>query len=177
MFNQVDEFVKISRLNPGDAVIVKKRFLGLLKHYVIYLGRSSNGKHLFIANMEPEVQILSQNQICEYLKYFDPKKIIPFKGSDEKRRLAIERALSYPQKYYHLLANNCEHFFNYIHKGRGYSSQTADLGYGLTISGILMIGNSLSSSQSKGGNGDIRLATGILLTGIGLYTVSVSKHD
>ncbi|OED34624.1 hypothetical protein AB832_07055 [Flavobacteriaceae bacterium (ex Bugula neritina AB1)] len=177
MYYQLDQFVRDCRLRPGDGIVVRKRFLGLLKHYVVYLGKE-RGRHLFIANMTQGVQILNSGQIAEFLQYMEPRRIIPFEGTERERRFAVQRAFTYPNsRNYRLLANNCEHYFNYIHNGKGYSGQTAAFGAGLAVSGIVMAANNASKTQEEDENADLKVAAGILLTGLGLFAIAASDHD
>lgn len=177
MYFQLDQFVRDNGLQPGDGIVVKKRFLGLLKHYVIYLG-NERGRHLFIANTTRGVQILNSGQISEFLQYMEPRRIIPFEGTPNERKRAVQRAFSFPNsRNYRLLANNCEHYFNYIQTGKGYSGQTAVFGAGLAVTGVVMAANNVSKTQEEDENAGLKVAAGILLAGLGLFALSASDHD
>ena len=177
MFNHLEQFVQGTGLRPGDGIVVKKRFLGLLKHYVIYLGKKGR-RHLFIANMTQGVQVLNSGQIGEFLRYMEPKKIIPFEGTDLERREAVKRAFSFPNRQnYNLLANNCEHFFNFTQSGRAYSKQTALFGTGLTVGGLVMAVNKASKNEEDDEYADLKVATGLLIAGLGLFTIGISEQD
>ena len=177
MYYHLDRFVKECELRPGDGIVVKKRFLGLLKHYVVYLGKD-RGRHLFIANMVGGVKILNSGQISEFLQYMEPRRIIRFEGNERERKQAVERALTYPNsRNYQLIANNCEHYFNYIQKGKGYSAQTATFGAGLALSGVVMAANNASKTEDEDENADLKVLAGILLTGLGLLAMAASDQD
>jgi hypothetical protein len=45
----IRNFIKEHGLQPGDAIIAKKRLLGVFDHFIVYMGKYS-GNYLFIAN-------------------------------------------------------------------------------------------------------------------------------
>ena len=164
-------------MQPGDGVRVKKKFLGLLHHYVIYLGIYQSG-HLFIANTESGVKILSEGQLREYLQYLEPREIKYFKGSRQQRELAVQRALQYPNRNsYRLLANNCEHFFNYVQKGVRYSRQAEVFGASLAATGTIMTVRNLLKDPEEDENADLKAIGGMLLAGLGLWAMSNANQD
>lgn len=177
MKNFITQFVRANNLRPGDGIVVRKRFLGLLKHYVIYLGQD-RGQHYFIANMMGGVTVLNSGQISDFMGYMDPTRIIPFEGTDYEREKAVRRALNYPDRSnYNLLANNCEHYFNYTQTGQSYSEQTAAFGAGLAAVGTAMTINNALKDEEEDEDAGLKAAAGLLLVGLGLWAVKAATRD
>ena len=82
----VTQFVEINSLKPGDAVVVKKDGIGLLDHYLIYLGEHI-GEHKFIANYLRGTRILSYGQLFNFSQEYSPSRIRRFVGNDIQRRV------------------------------------------------------------------------------------------
>lgn len=161
---KIDQFIKLNGVRKADAIIVRKKILGLLSHYVIYLGRESeyeqDGRsmykgwgydgHIFMANMGDGVHILREGHLNGYLKYLEPNKINRFQGNDWERAKAIERALMHQdEKSYNLILNNCEHFANFVQEGRRYSKQSQNAGLALGAILLLGLGAALFSGSSN----------------------------
>src|SRR5258708_1728151 len=124
----LEQFISQNNLRGGDAVVVKKNNIGLLDHYLIYLGHHY-GEHKFIANYLRGTRILTHTELYEYSTTFSPNRIRRFKGNSIQRDAAVQRALNRcDQNSYHLLLNNCEHFANYVQEGKSYSKQTTTFG-------------------------------------------------
>lgn len=177
MSTYIHRFIFENKLRPGDGVVVRKRFLGILKHYVIYLGKD-RGRHRFIANTDQGVQVFSEGQIGDFLQYMKPRMIIPFDGDTRERQRAINRALTYPNPdSYSLLANNCEHYFTYVHKGESYSRQAAVYGAGLAATGIVMTARNAVKSEEEDEYSGLKTIAGILLTGLGLVAMTSARGE
>lgn len=162
----VSQFVEINNLKPGDAVVVKKDGIGLLDHYLIYLGEHI-GEHKFIANYTRGTRILSYNQLFDFAREYSPRRIRRFLGNEVQRHAAVVRALSRrDQNSYHLLLNNCEHFANFTQKGKAYSQQTTTFGAGMTFTGLAVA----ASAKSDAGRG-----VGAAMTVLGLLTLMMDN--
>lgn len=117
----INDFVLSNNLQPADAVILHKKFMGMVDHFVIYLGNEEN-EPKFVANFTKGIKVLPNEEINEQLKKYVPKKIERYPGNDFHREEAVNRALSrLGEKAYGFFSNNCEHFKNWVHYGKQYS--------------------------------------------------------
>ena len=166
---RISEFVSMYNLRPADAVAVKKNSFGLLKHYLVYLGKDYWGEHIFMANYTKGTRILSRQEIMNFAIYIHPVKISRFVGGDQERELAIERAFELKdENSYNLILNNCEHFKNHLQIGEKYSDQTKAFGAGLAATGVI------TAATSKSNEGK---AAGIILAGLGLLTIFLDSTE
>lgn len=109
-----------AQLYPADVIVAKKRNgLGrILNHYVVYLGNET-----FIGNLQDGVKVLSESELSDLLLNYEPVRIKPFEGTYFQRKQAINRAYNRLNQKYNLLSFNCEHYANWVQKGKEYSSQ------------------------------------------------------
>lgn len=145
----LNEFVKMYGLKATDALVLRKRFIGMVDHYVLYMGQRAS-QPVFIANYKNGIKEISNEEIVDYLKTLEPIRIEKFEGSEQERNEAFNRALSrIGEKAYNYFSNNCEHFKNWVHFGDKYSSQVDKAGnVGLGVGGALALGG-LASKNSK----------------------------
>ena len=113
-----------SQLYPADVIVAKKRNgLGrILNHYVVYVGNET-----FIGNLQDGVKVLSESELSDLLVDYEPVRIKPFEGTDFQRNQAINRAYHKLGQKYSLLNFNCEHFANWVQKGKENSVQVSIL--------------------------------------------------
>jgi len=113
-----------SQLYPADVIVAKKRNgLGrILNHYVVYVGNET-----FIGNLQDGVKVLSESELYDLLIDYEPVRIKPFEGTDFQRNHAINRAYHKLGQKYSLLNFNCEHFANWVQKGKENSVQVSIL--------------------------------------------------
>jgi hypothetical protein len=113
-----------SQLYPADVIVAKKRNgLGrILNHYVVYVGNET-----FIGNLQNGVKVLSESELSDLLVDYEPVRIKPFEGTDFQRNQAISRAYHKLGQKYSLLNFNCEHFANWVQKGKENSVQVTIL--------------------------------------------------
>jgi uncharacterized protein YycO len=113
-----------SQLYPADVIVAKKRNgLGrILNHYVVYVGNET-----FIGNLQDGVKVLSESELSDLLVDYEPVRIKPFEGTDFQRNQAISRAYHKLGQKYSLLNFNCEHFANWVQKGKENSVQVTIL--------------------------------------------------
>jgi hypothetical protein len=164
----LNEFIKQNNLQPGDAVVAKKDNIGLLDHYLIYLGYHF-GEHKFIANYFNGTKILSYSSLYDFSTKYSPTRIRRFIGNDIQRNAAISRALSMrDQNSYHLILNNCEHYANYVQLGSPYSQQTTLFGTSMAVTGLAVA----ASSKSVAGKG-----VGAVMAILGLLTLMTEIKD
>ena len=137
--SQIQRFVRQNQLRPADAVIVKKRGLGILDHYVIYLGEYK-GTPQFIANYTKGVKIIPLRELQNFLSTYAPVKLNRFVGSEQQRKEAIRRAYQrLDEDAYHLILNNCEHYARYVQEGNPRSNQVRNWGLG-ALGGLALLG-------------------------------------
>lgn len=131
----IDKLQLKSQLYPADVIVAKKRNgLGkILNHYIVYVGKGT-----FIGNLQDGVKVLSESRLLELLKEYEPVKINRFSGNEFERNQALNRAHSRLGDKYSFLGFNCEHFANWVQKGKESSSQVT-IGFfavALVIGGI-----------------------------------------
>lgn len=113
-----------TQLYPADVIVAKKRNgLGrILNHYVVYVGNET-----FIGNLQEGVKVLSESELAGLLLDYEPVRIKTFEGTDFQRNQAINRAYHKLGQKYSLLNFNCEHFANWVQKGKENSVQVTIL--------------------------------------------------
>ncbi len=133
----INEFTQINNLRPADAILMRKKFFGMLDHYVIYLG-VINGRHTFVANYTKGVKIIPDHELTQFLKVLEPKSIDRFPGAEWQRPAAVQRAISrIGENKYTYLDNNCEHFKNWVHYGENKSKQAENFRAGVGAAAVL----------------------------------------
>lgn len=117
------DYILINNIKQVDAVILKKKFLGMVDHYAIFLG-FRNGNPVFVANYRDGVREVSDKELNSLLTILNPKAVEPFQGNEIERARALRRAMSrIGERAYDYFANNCEHFKNWVHNGEHRSEQ------------------------------------------------------
>ena len=164
----VNVFVTRFQIQPADAVVLNKKFFGMVDHFVIYLGIIEL-EHQFVANFVDGVKVIPATDINKWLVAYVPSKIERFPGPASKRSEALKRAFSMiGQRAYNYIANNCEHFKNFVHYGIASSSQVTKAGIALSMGGL---GLALIGSDRKNSSmawwGIIILVIGIIVTVLG----------
>lgn len=125
---KINELINYNNLRPTDAIILKKKFIGMADHYALFMGYRNN-EPLFIANYRDGVREVSAEDMQKYLQFLEPERIEYFEGNESERAEAINRAFSrLGERAYDYIANNCEHFKNWVHSGEHYSSQVNTAG-------------------------------------------------
>ncbi|CAA0180234.1 lecithin retinol acyltransferase family protein [Tenacibaculum maritimum] len=169
----INDFVLKNNLQPADAVVLHKKFMGMVDHFVIYIGDEQN-EPKFVANFNKGIKILPNTEINEQLKKYIPKKIERYPGDYFGREEAVNRALSrLGEKAYGLFSNNCEHFKNWVHFGTQYSKQVDVAGTTLTAMGGVITAGGVLSSNKKSRN----WGTAIFLLGIGLKFLAERSNN
>jgi len=164
----LNDFIHTNQLRPADAIVVKKDNIGLLDHYLIYMGRIGE-EHKFMANFIHGTKILKDWEINNFSMSFIPDRIRRFKGNQFQRETAVSRAWSRKdQASYHHIRNNCEHFANYAQYGTSYSKQTTVFGSGLALTGMA----TAATAKTQGGRN-----IGILMTVLGLLALATNNNN
>src|SRR5438309_93028 len=87
-------FVIQNNLQPADAILLRKKFMGMMDHFAIYLGRDMHtNQPLFAANYTNGVQVLKTEEVNTFLVKLVPEKIERFQGSKIQRQQAVDRAI------------------------------------------------------------------------------------
>lgn len=161
----VNDFINTNKIRPADAIVAKKVQVGLLKHYIIYLG-FIEGDHRFMANYMKGVQLISSIDLPKLLGTYGPVALNRFTGNELERTQALQRAWSRRgEQEYDLILNNCEHYMNFVHKGTAKSDQVNDFGTGLLVAGgTLAVGGAASKNDNT-------VIGGLVLAGLGLITL------
>jgi len=164
----INQFITTNGLQPADAIVLRKKFMGMVDHFAIYLGNNESNQPEFVANFTKGIQIIPQKEIEEQLTKYVPERVEKFNGNYIQRRSAIERAFSkIGENNYGLFSNNCEHFKNWVHLGREVSEQVDKFGNLLTIGGVFMTLEGFNRSDNKTRNWGIGLLTfGLILKGL-----------
>jgi hypothetical protein len=129
-----DYYKLLNNLKPIDVIVAKKRVgLGrILNHYIVYLG---NG--IFVGNLKGSVKQVTQSELYELLKVYEPVEVRPFTGTQLDERDAIFRVNEKLGQPYSFLGFNCEHFANWVQYGKETSSQVTN-GF-LVLAGLLTL--------------------------------------
>ena len=164
----IKSFVVQNGLRPADAIVLRKKFMGMFSHFAIYLGDDDFGNPKFSANFTKGVKLLPNREINEQIKVYKPERIERFKGNNYQRTSAIERACSrIGENAYDFLSNNCEHYKNWVHYGKEISDQVDNVGAGsLAIGTTMAIGGLLSENSRVRNQGIGLLLFGALLKGL-----------
>ena len=56
----IEQFIYNNNLKQADAIKLKKKIIGMVDHYVLFLGYN-NGKPVFIANYNKGIRVISCN--------------------------------------------------------------------------------------------------------------------
>jgi hypothetical protein len=162
-----EQFVIINNLQPGDAILLKKKFMGMLNHFAVYLGRDRyTNKPLFAANYTKGVEILEEGLVLQFLQTLEPEKIERFYGTNQERMEAVKRAIQMRGRPYDLITNNCEHYKNYVQRGERYSKQVDDFGKTAMVEGgLAAIAGAATNNNKAVGWGLFALALGAIAAG------------
>ncbi len=166
----VKAFIENNKLEQCDAVELTDP-LGL-KHYALMVDEQGCLKPRFIGNLSGGVQILSDQQIEEYVSKCEVTGIERFPGNKIQRRNAIIRALKrLGEKAYNIIFNNCETFKNWVLYGKATSKQVVAM---TTAAGLLGFG--LAFLGTQGGSKAIAKAGKIILIFLAVILVAAIVH-
>ncbi len=163
-----EHFVIINNLQPADAILLKKKFIGMFDHFAVYIGRDTfTNKPMFAANYTGGVKVLEEYEVNYFLQTLEPEKIDRFYGTATQRQSAIDRAFSQIGKTsYNLIFSNCEHYKNFVQFGQKYSAQVENAGKVAMIGGgIAAIAGAATGNNKAIGFGLFALALGAIALG------------
>jgi len=151
--NKAITLISENNLQPADAIVLRKKFIGMVDHYAIYLGSDEKNEPIFVANYTKGIKRISKNELNNFLRTLQPTHIEKFKGDANMRKSAIERAIKrLGEDSYHFFKNNCESFKNYVHFGVNKSVQAEDFNNvtgSLAIAGATVALGSLAMKNKK----------------------------
>ncbi len=162
----IDRFVVANNLRQGDAILLKKKIVGMFDHFAVYLGRDrKTNQPIFAANSMNGVSLIKADEANDFLQKLVPEKIERFKGSNEKRKQAVQRALSKQgERGYNLIFNNCEHYKNFVQYGKKHSKQVDYAGnVALIAGGAAVVGGLAAKNDNVAIAGLVGLALGAIL--------------
>jgi len=164
----VNTIIRKYNLKQADAIVLRKKILGMVDHYAIFIGYRGNVP-VFVANYKDGVQEVSKTEMKKILQTLQPTAIERFRGSEYERMLAIKRAMSrVGERAYNYITNNCEHFKNWVHTGKNRSEQVNKVGnVALTVAAGTAV-NAIVNKNPKSG----AIAVGLLLLGTFLKDVA-----
>jgi hypothetical protein len=148
----IEQIIIQNNLQPADVVVLKKKFFGMLDHFVVYLGRDSNTNlPVFAANYTKGTQYIWGKDVEIFLQDLEPERIERFVGTEHQRNQAINRALSkIGENNYNYFTNNCEHYKNFVQSGIPHSEQANNFGNGLAVvAGAMFFGALLEGIFGK----------------------------
>lgn len=168
------QFVNYNGLQPADAIVLRKKFMGMVDHFAIYLGKDELGTPKFVANFIKGINIIPDDEIEKQLQKYVPERIERFEGNEFERQSAIERAWSrIGEKAYGFFSNNCEHYKNWVHYGEQISEQVDKGGTVMAVGGTAMLVGGLLTSHKKTRN----WGAGLLALGIILKSLAERKEN
>jgi len=109
-------------LKPGDSVTVPKSAFNMVQHYAVYLGYDYEGTHWMIENVAGRGVVLTR-AVDFFTANPSVNKVVPFGGTNEERRLIVQKALYSVGQPYNLINYNCEHFATGLQTGKARSRQ------------------------------------------------------
>ena len=119
-------FAQRMGLQPADVIIAPKSKLGIVDHYLTYLGVNDYGQEIYIENdYRNGVQAVDGIYFANKNPFASVRK---FQGNETERYWAVKRAISLIGAKYDLRHFNCENFANFVQYGQSFSTQvnTAD---------------------------------------------------
>lgn len=162
------QFIQVNNLQQADAIVLRKKLLGMVDHFAIFLGYRGN-QPVFVANYRDGVKEVSLGEMMQLLKTLEPTTIDRFPGPEHERKSAVRRAISrIGEKAYSYFANNCEHFKNWVHYGENRSQQVNATGNIALGFGAGMAIAAIAGKNTKVG----AIAVGLLLLGAILKDVA-----
>jgi Lecithin retinol acyltransferase len=164
----LQNLISENNLKQADAIVLRKKILGMVDHYAIFLGYRGSYP-VFVANYKNGVKEVSIEDMREILQTLQPTSIERFNGTEPQRQLALNRAMSrIGETAYNYIANNCEHFKNWVHTGEHRSEQVKTAG---KISIGIATGTAIYSIVNKSPKAGA-IAVGLLLLGALLKNVA-----
>jgi len=167
--------VQQNNLQPADALVLKKKFLGMVDHFAIFLGYDDSNEPFIVANYKDGVQRVSKHELDLFLQKLEPTRIERFVGSETERKAAVKRAVSrIGERAYDYFSNNCESFKNYVQKGVNYSRQAENFN---EVAGAVGIGSAVVGVAALASKSPKVAKWALGLSALAAIAWAVSKND
>lgn len=130
MIQALKQFVLQNGLTPADAIVLRKKFFGMVDHFAVFLGWDKKNPDLpvFAANYTKGTKYIQPHELNHFLTELAPERIEKFEGTDQERKLAVKRAMSkIGEENYSYFSNNCEHYKSFVQTGIPKSKQVEDV--------------------------------------------------
>lgn len=122
----MNAIIKNHSLKPGDEIIVPKSIFNIIQHHAVYIGYDDKGKDWIIENIiHVGVRLISADEFFEGVSQIN--KIMPFTGTNEQRKILVQKALRSIGRAYDLINFNCEHFTTHLRTGIPESKQVKNV--------------------------------------------------
>lgn len=145
-------FARDKDLQPADVIVTYKSRASVVEHYIIFMGCDQNGEEIFMENILGHgVRYIDGGRFLGVEPGYN--RIRKFKGDEQQRQLAIERARSKHGANYWLFGHNCENFANYVQYDHSFSKQTGNfLGASLVFLFVAaLLGATVNGDNKKSG--------------------------
>ncbi|HVT85198.1 MAG TPA: lecithin retinol acyltransferase family protein [Chitinophagaceae bacterium] len=138
--DSIQQVVFANGLQPADVIVLRKKILGMVNHYAVFLGWGDDAFPVFAANYNSGTQFISRLELEKFLHELEPQKIERFIGSEIERQNAVRRGLSEIGKNdYDFFLNNCEHYKNFVQTGKKFSKQSEDAGKAILVASLIVV--------------------------------------
>jgi hypothetical protein len=162
-------------LKQADAVVLRKKFLGMVDHFAVFLGFDTFSKPVFVANYKDGVKQISEMELNDFLQKLEPTRIERFVGTEHERQQAVGRGVArIGEKAYDYFANNCESFKNYVQKGINYSLQAKNFN---GMAGAIGVGSGVVAVTALASKNPKVAGWALGLTALAAIAWAASKHD
>jgi len=167
--------IQQNNLKQADAIVLRKKFLGMVDHFAIFLGYDNNKYPYFVANYKGGVQRVSEKELDSFMRKLEPIRIERFNGTEVERKNAVERAISrIGERAYDYFANNCESFKNYVQRGVNYSRQAENFN---EIAGAVSVGSAVVGVAALASKSPKVAAWTLGLTALATIAWAVSRSE
>ena len=118
----MNNYIQHYNLTPGDEIIVPKSDFNIIQHHALYLGFDENKTDWIIHNTAGVgVSLITADEFFSLCPHIT--EIRRFIGTNEERKLLVQRALTKIGKPYHLIDYNCQHFTSEVKTGKTVNKQ------------------------------------------------------
>lgn len=135
-------YIQYYNLAPGDEIIVPKSNFNIIQHHALYLGFDENKTDWIIHNTAGfGVSLITADEFFKICPHIN--EIRRFIGTNQERKLLVQRALMKIGKPYDFISYNCEHFISDVKTGKPVSKQVE--GALIVILLLIFIGSFISN--------------------------------
>ena len=173
--NYTLSLIQQNNLRPADALVLRKKFLGMVDHFAIFLGYDNYNEPYIVANYKDGVQRVQKQELDQFMQKLEPTRIERFEGTEIERQAAVKRAVKrIGEKAYDYFANNCESFKNYVQKGVNYSRQAENFN---EVAGAVGIGSAVVGVAALAAKSPKVAAWALGLSALAAIAWGISRSD